>query len=70
MTETGILAYRMMFEEVKESSLYTQVKYYPSVVVVSRGRVMAYLRADSDEDADKYNDYDAFKKWMDGILQK
>ena len=70
MTETGILAYRMVFEEVKESSLHTQVKYYPSVVVVSRGRVMAYLRADSDEDADKYNDYDAFKKWMDGILQK
>lgn len=69
MTETGILAYRMMFEEVKESSLYTQVKYYPSVVVVSRGRVMAYLRADSDEDAEEYNNYDEFKDWMSRYLQ-
>lgn len=69
MTETGILAYRMMFEEVKESSLHTQVKYYPSVVVVSRGRVMAYLRADSDEDAGEYNNYDEFKDWMSRYLQ-
>lgn len=69
MTETGILAYRMMFEEVKESSLHTQVKYYPSVVVVSRGRVMAYLRADSDEDVGEYNNYDEFKDWMNRYLQ-
>ena len=70
MTETGILVYRMMFAEVKESSLHEKVKYYPSVAVVSKGKVVAYLRADEDVDADKYNDYDAFKKWMDGILQK
>lgn len=70
MTETGILIYRMMFAEVKESSLHEKVKYYPSVAMVSKGKVVAYLRADEDADADKYNDYDAFKKWMDGILQK
>lgn len=68
MTETGILTYRMMFEEVKESSLHEQVKYYPSVVVISKGRVMGYLRADSDEDAEVYNNYDAFKAWMGKFL--
>ena len=70
MTETGILTYRMMFAEVKESSLHEQVKYYPSVAIVSRGRVVAYLRADSDEDTGMYNNYDAFKEWMGKYLVK
>ena len=69
MTEMGILVYKMMFAEVKESSLHEQVKYYPSVAVVSRGKVLAYLRADSDEDAEVYNNYDAFKEWMRRYLQ-
>lgn len=70
MTETGILTYRMMFAEVKESSLHEQVKYYPSVAIVSRGKAVAYLRADSDEDAEMYNNYDAFKEWMGKYLVK
>ena len=69
MTETGILVYRMMFEEIKETSLYEQVKYYPSVAVVSKDRVVAWLRADSDEDAKMYNDYDTFKAWMEKYIQ-
>ncbi len=69
MTETGILAYRMMFAELKETSLYENVKYYPSVVVVDKGVVRGYLRADSDDDAGAYNDYDTFKEWMKRILQ-
>lgn len=69
MTETGILAYKMMFEDVKESSLHEQIKYYPSVAIVSRGKVVAYLKADSDEDAEIYNDYGAFKEWMGEYLQ-
>lgn len=68
MTETGILTYRMMFAEVKEASLHEKVKYYPSVAVVSKGKVVAFLRADEDEDADKYNDYDAFKAWIGKYL--
>lgn len=70
MTETGVLAYQMMFEEMKESSLHEKVKYYPSVVVVDGGVVRAYLRADSDEDAEIYNNYEAFKTWMEKILEK
>ena len=68
MTETGILTYRMMFAEVKEASLHEKVKYCPSVAVVSNGKVVAFLRADEDEDADKYNDYDAFKAWIGKYL--
>ena len=64
----GIKVYRMMFAEVKESSLHDYVKYYPSVVVVDKGMVRAWLRADSDEDAEMYNNYDAFNEWMGRYL--
>lgn len=60
----GIKVYRMMFTGVKEASLHDYVKYYPSVVVVDKGRVRVWLRADSDEDAEMYNNYDVFNDWM------
>ena len=66
--EIGVRVYRMMFSEVKETSLHDFVKYYPSVAVVSRGRVAGYLRADSDEDADIYNNYEMFKRWIKRYL--
>ena len=63
--EKGIVAYRIMFEDMKETSLHDFVKYYPSVAIIDKGVAKYYLRADSDEDADMYNDYNAFKGWMD-----
>ena len=66
--EIGVKVYRMMFSEMKETSLHDFVKYYPSVAVVSRGRVVGYLRADSDEDADIYNSYEIFKRWIKRYL--
>ena len=64
MTETGIKVYKMMFEDLKNTTLHDTVKYYPSVVIVNKGQVAGYLRADSDEDAGAYNNYDEFRKWM------
>ena len=66
--EAGVKVYRMMFADARETSLHEYVKYYPSVVVVSKGKVTAWLRADSDEDADYYNDYEAFEGWMRGLV--
>ena len=67
--EKGIKVYRMMFSNMKETSLHTNVKYYPSVVVISKGRIMNWLKADSDDDAEKYNNYDSFKEWAEGIIK-
>ncbi len=66
--EEGVVAYRMMFEKVKGTSLHDSVKFYPSVAVISKGRVYRYLRADEDEDAEEYNDYEAFKEWMQNLI--
>lgn len=62
--ETGKMFYKIMFSEMKETSLHNEVKFYPSVAVVRDGKPIAWLRADADEDADIYNEYDAFYAWM------
>lgn len=69
INEKGIVVYRMMFEYMKETSLHDYVKYYPSVVIIDRGEVRYYLRADSDEDSDMYNDYSVFKNWVDEKIE-
>ncbi|MBQ9180595.1 hypothetical protein IJ135_00655 [Candidatus Saccharibacteria bacterium] len=63
-TEKGFKVYRMMFSEVKQSSLHVQVKYYPSEAILSKGSVCGALQADSDADAPAYNDYAAFQEWI------
>ena len=60
----GFQAFRIMFEEMKKTSMHESVKYYPSVVLISKGKVIWWLRADSDEDAPAYNNYDAFEDWI------
>ena len=64
----NLLIYKMMFSEMKETAIHEMVKYYPSVVIVSKGEVVGYLRADNDEDAEMYNDYEAFEGWMNQWL--
>ena len=61
---TGVAFYRIMFDDVKNTTLHDYVKYYPSVAVVKNGEVTAWLKADSDEDADEYNSYEAFSNWL------
>ena len=66
--EIGVKVYTIMFNNARETSLHDTVKYYPSVAVISRGKVIGFLRADSDEDADAYNNYGAFKEWIQRYL--
>ena len=67
--EKGIKIFKMMFEDVKKTSLHDNVKYYPSVAVISNGQVIGNLRADADEDADAYNGKEAFETWVGKYLK-
>ena len=70
MGKNKIAIYKMMFSEMKETGLHEKVKYYPSVAIISGGEAVKYLRADADEDADIYNNNEAFKTWMDKFVVK
>jgi len=65
----GIKIYKIMFEDVKKSSLHDSVKYYPSVVVMKNGAPLKWLRADEDEDSNAYNRYDSFQEWINKYLK-
>lgn len=65
----GIKVFRISFEEMKETTLHEYIKYYPSVGIISDGKVVGWLRADLDEDAPAYNNYEDFVKWIDKFLK-
>lgn len=61
--------FQLWYTEAKNSSLGEYVKFYPSVAVISHGKVIAWLRADSDEDAPAYNYYEDFENWMNQYIR-
>ena len=56
--------YQFMWAEAKESSLHEYVTFVPSVAIIREGRVVAWLRADSDEDVDYFNSAEALQGWV------
>lgn len=56
------------FEEFQDTYLYKTVKYGPSVIVVNKGKIIAYLDANKDEDIEKYQDVDKFKEWISNYI--
>ena len=49
---------------VKDTMIYDTVQYFPSVIIFDKGKIVKYLRYDSDEDAEYYKSYDGFSKWF------
>ena len=67
--ERGIKIFKIMFEQMKKTSLHDFVKFYPSVAVISNGQPIGWLKADEDADSDAYNNYDAYKIWASQYLK-
>lgn len=67
--ENGLKLNRIVFSDMRKTSLHDKVKHYPSVALISDGEVAAHLRADSDVDTDKFSDYVELSKWLDSYLK-
>ena len=68
MKENGVKIYRISYEDMKETSMHELVKYYPSVAIISKGKVFKFLKADSNEDVDAFENKEAFNAWMNKYL--
>ena len=64
MTDSKIDFLSITFEEFKNTDFYKEVKYAPSVLVISNNKVITYLDADKDSDIEKYQKVDKFKEWI------
>lgn len=54
----------IMWPEAKSTSLHDSVKYYPSIVIVREGKIVDFLKADSDEHAKYYNSTADLSNWL------
>ena len=64
MTEHKVDVLSMSIDEYKTTSYFNTVRYAPTIIVISKGKVLAYLDANKDEDLDKYQSPDDFEKWL------
>ena len=54
----------MSIDEYKKTGFFNEVRYAPSILVINKGKVVAYLDAESDDDYDKYQKPEEFEKWL------
>ena len=55
-------------DEYKKTELYNTVKYAPTIIIVEKGEIAAYLDAESDDDLDKYQDAKVFESWINKYI--
>ncbi len=62
--KNNISFYYLTSDYIKKTSVYETVKYYPSVIIFKDGKIVNYLKYDSDEDVEYYKSYNGFEKWI------
>ena len=58
----------MPYNEYKKTELQKIVKYAPSIIIVKKGKVVAYLDANKNEDIEKYQDENEFEQWLNQYI--
>lgn len=68
MTEYNISIISIPFEEYKKTTFYKKVKYAPTIILINKGKIIAYLDANNDDDLAKYQDITAFTNWINTYI--
>lgn len=69
LTNHKMSFYSIPYDEFTNIELFKNIKYAPSVVIVKKGKVIAYLDANKDEDLNKYQDVQEFDKWITNYIK-
>ena len=67
--EQNIIINDINWAELRDIVKQSGIKYAPTVIIVSEGRIISSLRSDSDADTAKYNDYNEFKNWLNSLIE-
>ena len=68
MKKNNISIISIPFAEFKKTNYYKKVKYAPTIIIINKGKIIAYLDANSDKDLKKYQDINEFEKWIDNYI--
>lgn len=61
--------YKMAFSDMKETKMANDIKYYPSLVIFKKGKIVDFLDADSDDDKENYKNIEDFEKWFSSYVK-
>ena len=64
MDKYNLTVYSIPFDEFKKTEYYETVSFAPSILIIDKGKLVAYLDANSKKDYDRYQDSDEFEKWL------
>lgn len=64
LEEEQLSIYKLAFSNVENKELKKKVKYYPSVIIYKKGKIVAYLEANKNDDVKYYASKDGFKEWL------
>lgn len=64
MKDNNITIVSIPYDKYKLTDYVKKVKYAPSILIINKNKVIAYLDADKDEDANKYQDIKEFTNWV------
>lgn len=67
--KNNLYYYNLGLKVYKNSRLYKTIKYAPTVIIVYKGDVLAYIDAESDEDLKYTNSYEEFEKWFTSYVK-
>lgn len=56
--------YAIGYDKLKGNDITNKVNYAPSVMIFKKGKLVAYLNAESDDDYNRYQNKKEFKKWL------
>jgi hypothetical protein len=56
-------------DEYKKTDFFKKVRYAPTILIISKNKIVAYLDSNSDDDYDKYQDAKAFEKWIKEYIE-
>ncbi len=67
--ENKVSFYKVNFDEIKKTIMYDNIKYYPSFAIYNNGKLIDFLKADSDNDLNRYKNSEDFKNWFNSYIK-
>ncbi len=64
-----LTVYRIEYKEFNKTDLTDEVKYAPSMMVFKKGKLKAYLDAQSDDDLQYYSDSSSLQTWFEKYIE-
>ena len=69
VVKNKITVYRIEYKEFSQTDLKDEVKYAPSMMIFKKGKLKAYLDAQSDEDLQYYKDSSTLQTWFEKYIE-